>query len=166
MLSLNINTFSTTSVGRLFDGVAAILGICYENTFEGQSGMVLEYATVNCRTEDNYTYAITGTKYPQIINWKPIIQEIIQDIFNKVSYRIISTKFHNTLAEITVNIAKKSQVKNILLAGGCFQNKYLIERVISRLEQEHMVPFFHQHVPPNDGGIALGQIMAEVMHKQ
>ncbi len=166
MLSLDINTSSTTSVGRLFDGVAAILGICYENTFEGQSGMLLEYATINYKTEDSYTYVITGTKYPQIIDWKSIIQEIVQDVFSKVSYRKISAKFHNTLAEIIVDIAKRSQVKNILLTGGCFQNKYLTERAIARLEQEHLVPFFHQHVPPNDGGIALGQIMAEVMHKQ
>ncbi|MFY0609553.1 MAG: carbamoyltransferase HypF [Candidatus Atelocyanobacterium thalassa] len=165
MLSLNINTFLTTSVGRLFDGVAAILGICYENTFEGQSSMMLEHATISSETEDSYTYTIRETKYPYIVDWKPIIKEIIQDLLSKVPYGEISVKFHNTLAEIIVDIAKISQIKNILLTGGCFQNKYLTERVIFRLEQENLVPFFHKHIPSNDGGIALGQIIAEIIHK-
>lgn len=165
MLSLDINVFLTTSIGRLFDGVAAILGICYENTFEGQSCMMLEHATLKFKTEDSYTYNIIRIKYPYIIDWKSMIQEIIQDINKKISSEKISVKFHNTLAEIIVDIAKISQVKNILLSGGCFQNKYLTERAIFRLEQENFVPFFHQKVPSNDEGIAIGQIVAEIIHK-
>ena len=94
-----------------------------------------------------------------------MIREIIQDINKKISSEKISVKFHNTLAEIIVDIAKISQVKNILLSGGCFQNKYLTERAIFRLEQENFVPFFHQKVPSNDEGIAIGQIVAEIIHK-
>ncbi|MEM8779223.1 MAG: hypothetical protein AAGF26_10190, partial [Cyanobacteria bacterium P01_G01_bin.49] len=61
-----------------------------------------------------------------------------------------------------VDIAEKTQETNIVLTGGCFQNKYLTERAIIRLRQENLTPFWHQTVPPNDGGIALGQIMAGI----
>jgi len=72
----------------------------------------------------------------------------------------IAAKFHNTLVEMIVAMAKRVGEEQIVLTGGCFQNRYLIERTIQRLRAEGFRPYWHQQIPPNDGGIALGQIMA------
>jgi hydrogenase maturation factor HypF (carbamoyltransferase family) len=80
---------------------------------------------------------------------------------------MIAAKFHNTLAELIVETAARVGEKRVVLSGGCFQNRYLSERVITRLETEGFHPYWHQRVPPNDGGIALGQIYAWLQaHRQ
>jgi hydrogenase maturation protein HypF len=96
----------------------------------------------------------------RIVDWQPMILEIVQDVQRGQATGIISAKFHNTLAEIIVGIARKIGEKKIVLTGGCFQNKYLTERAVRRLMEEGFSPYWHQRVPPNDGGIALGQVMA------
>jgi hydrogenase maturation protein HypF len=73
---------------------------------------------------------------------------------------IIAAKFHNTLTEIIVNIAQIVKTEKILLSGGCFQNRYLTERTINRLQESGFQVYWQQILPPNDGGISLGQIMA------
>jgi len=73
---------------------------------------------------------------------------------------IASARFHNTLVEMAVDVAKRMGEKNVVLSGGCFQNRYLTERMVSRLRASGYRPYWHQRVPPNDGGLALGQIMA------
>jgi hydrogenase maturation protein HypF len=73
---------------------------------------------------------------------------------------LISAKFHNTLAEIIVAVATQVGQPRLALSGGCFQNRYLTERTAARLEQEGFRPYWHQRIPPNDGGLALGQIVA------
>lgn len=160
MLSRNLNAPLTSSVGRLFDGVAAILGICQQVSFEGQGAMGLEYAIADIQTDEIYPYEIVGNSYPLIIDWELIIRGILEDIVNKITHAEIAAKFHNTLVEIIVKIAYIIGQNNVVLTGGCWQNKYLIERSIIRLRQENFNPIWHQKVPPNDGGISLGQIIA------
>ncbi|MEA5534961.1 carbamoyltransferase HypF [Crocosphaera sp. XPORK-15E] len=166
MLSRNLNAPITSSVGRLFDGVSAILGTCQNISFEGQGAMGLEYAIAYFRTDQYYPYEIIGSKFPLIIDWELMIKGILDDIANQIDPSEIATKFHNTLVEIMINIAQKIQEPQIMLTGGCFQNKYLIERGILRLTQEKFRPFWHQKIPPNDGGIALGQIIAAILEKK
>ena len=89
-----------------------------------------------------------------------MILKILEDIHNQLPLGIISAKFHNTLVEAIVTIAKQVGIQKIVLSGGCFQNKYLTEKAVIRLQQENFRPYWHQRIPPNDGGIALGQIMA------
>ncbi len=163
MLSRNLNTPATSSVGRLFDAVAAMIGICENISFEGQGAMALESAINDLQTDASYPYQIIGSTYPLIIDWQLIIEGIIEDILQKISHQEIAAKFHNTLVEIIIDIAQRSQQKNIILTGGCFQNKYLTERGILRLKQEKFTPFWHHNIPPNDGGIALGQIIAGIL---
>jgi hydrogenase maturation protein HypF len=79
---------------------------------------------------------------------------------------MIAAKFHNTLVEIIVAVAKKSHQHRVVLSGGCFQNKYLTEHTVNRLREEGFRPYWHQRVPPNDGGIALGQIYATLRLKK
>ncbi|MDJ0661230.1 MAG: carbamoyltransferase HypF [Crocosphaera sp.] len=166
MLSRNLNTPSTSSVGRLFDGVAAMIGICQNITFEAQGAMALEYAINDFKTEQTYPYQIKGSTSPLVIDWQWIIESIIEDILQKESHQEIAAKFHNTLVKIIIDIAQKIQQKNILLTGGCFQNKYLSERAILQLKEQNFIPFWHHSVPPNDGGIALGQIIAGILQKK
>jgi hydrogenase maturation protein HypF len=79
---------------------------------------------------------------------------------NGVASGKISAKFHNALAESVVAVAKRAGERRVALSGGCFQNRYLTERIVNRLCAEKFQPYWHQRVPPNDGGIALGQIIA------
>ena len=101
---------------------------------------------------------------PIVIDWTAIITEILRDIDNSVSRAEISAKFHNTLIEIIIAVAKQIGRKQILLTGGCWQNKYLSERAITRLKAENFIPYWHHHIPCNDGGIVIGQIMAGLIN--
>jgi hydrogenase maturation protein HypF len=89
-----------------------------------------------------------------------MVQEILEDVKGSVPPSVISAKFHNTMVAMIVDVAGRIGEERIALTGGCFQNKYLLERSVRRLEEEGFHPYWHQRVPPNDGGIALGQIYA------
>jgi hydrogenase maturation protein HypF len=89
-----------------------------------------------------------------------MIGAILRDVRNGVEPGLISAKFHNALAEAIVAVAKKAGERRVVLSGGCFQNRYLLERTIKRLQGESFQPYWHQRVPTNDGGIALGQVAA------
>lgn len=95
-----------------------------------------------------------------VVDWQPMILEIVQDMQRGQSMGLIAAKFHNTLVEIIIAVARAVREQKIVLSGGCFQNKYLTERAVGRLREEGFKPYWHQRVPPNDGGIALGQVMA------
>ena len=158
MLSKGINSPLTSSAGRLFDAVASILGLRQKATFEGQAAMELEFAIENS-TDEAYPLEIT-TGFPSIVDWAPMIPEILIDLKKGKSVGIIAAKFHNTLTEVIVAIAREVGESNVVLTGGCFQNRYLVERSIRRLSDTGFKPHWHQRVPPNDGGIALGQVVA------
>lgn len=159
MLEKNINSPVTTSMGRLFDGVAAILNIRQQANYEAQGAMELEFAADDLKVEDYFNFILEkGNNNAIIINWHPIVREIVNALRHKISKTIISAKFHNSLAEMIVSIAQKTRLEKVVLTGGCFQNKYLLEKAILRLKQENFKVYWHQKVPTNDGGISLGQI--------
>ncbi|NJK56790.1 MAG: carbamoyltransferase HypF [Pleurocapsa sp. SU_5_0] len=165
MLNKDLNAPITSSMGRLFDGIASILGIRQRVSYEGQPAMELEYAIANFPTDKAYSFELilplnTATNAPVVIDWGVIITEILTDVINQISTAEISTKFHNTLIEIIIAVAKQIGRKQIVLTGGCWQNKYLTEKAIALLKQENFVPYWHHQIPGNDGGIAVGQIMA------
>jgi len=85
---------------------------------------------------------------------------LIEDLRSRVSAGTISARFHRTLAEIIVAVAREAAQSRVLLSGGCFQNRVLTEHTVRRLEAEGFRPYWHQRIPPNDGGIAVGQIAA------
>jgi len=165
MLQKQINTPLTSSAGRLFDAVAAIIGLREKVSFEGQAGMEMEFL-VAAQTEEAYPFAITDFEpptndpLPGIIDWAPMISHILADHASGMSRSLISTKFHNTVVEIIVDIARRAGEERVVLTGGCFQNKYLLERSIQQLDAAGFRTYWHQRVPPNDGGIALGQVYA------
>src|SRR5262245_31329456 len=91
-----------------------------------------------------------------------MVREVIADVRQKESPGCISAKFHNTLAAIVVDVARRIGEPRVLLSGGCFQNRYLMERTVRELSGAGFSAYWHQRVPPNDGGIALGQIVGAV----
>jgi hydrogenase maturation protein HypF len=161
MLMKGIRSPRTSSVGRLFDAVAAVTGSHGRTGFEGQAAMGLEFAAA-MNVADSYDYSI-GASTPYIVDWEPMIRQILDDARGGVNRGVVSAKFHNTLAEIVVDIARRIDEPRVVLTGGCFQNRYLTERTVQRLDEAGFSGYWHQRVPPNDGGIALGQAMAALL---
>jgi hydrogenase maturation protein HypF len=158
MLEKKINAPLTSSAGRLFDAVAALTGLRQRASFEGQAAMELEFARRE-GVRDAYSFVVKdGT--PMVVDWEPAIRELLSDVGKREDVGAIAAKFHNGLIEAAVDVAEKVGERKIVLSGGCFQNRYLTERAVERLREEKFHPYWHQRIPPNDGGIALGQAVA------
>ncbi|MEM8829737.1 MAG: carbamoyltransferase HypF [Cyanobacteria bacterium P01_G01_bin.19] len=164
ILDKKINAPITSSMGRLFDGIAALLGIRQQVSYEGQAALELESAIGDFTTDEVYNFGLIRPKNnansPIIIDWQAIIQDIAIAITNKKPKAEIAAKFHNTLVEMIVAVAKKNGRQQVVLTGGCWQNRYLSARAISRLKQENFIPYWHSQIPCNDSGLAVGQIAA------
>jgi hydrogenase maturation protein HypF len=160
LLERSVNTPRCSSVGRLFDAVASLVGIRQETRFEGQAAMELEFAVNGVETDEAYRFPLDAQGATSVLNWAPMIEAIISDGKRGVPVGEISAKFHNALAEAIVLVARHVDCPRVVLSGGCFQNRYLTERTVIRLREEGFQPYWHQRVPTNDGGIALGQIVA------
>jgi hydrogenase maturation protein HypF len=166
MLVKRINSPLTSSAGRLFDAVASIIGLRQHMSFEGQAAMELEFAVASTTpTEESYELADLKPGPGEddshvIIDWAPLITQIIGDVRNQVPTSLIAARFHNTLADMIVRVARLIGERRVVLSGGCFQNRYLTEQTVRRLEHVGYHAYWHQRVPPNDGGIALGQLSA------
>lgn len=156
MLRKNLNSPVTSSVGRLFDAVAAISGLRQISRFEGQAAMELEFAMHGIATDQSYEFVLSQER----LDWGPMLREIMSDVHTGVPVGKIAAKFHNTLVEMIIAVARRVGEGRVVLTGGCFQNKYLTEHAGARLREEGFRVYWHQRVPPNDGGIALGQIVA------
>jgi hydrogenase maturation protein HypF len=178
MLAKNLNSPVSTSMGRLFDAVASLINLRQQIRFEGQAAMELEFALEGIEIDDAYPLPIENADErakgssrithhaSRILDWSPMIEAILADVEKGVSVGIISAKFHNALAESIVAVAKRAGQERVVLSGGCFQNRYLTERAVRRLQAEGFRPYWHQRVPPNDGGIALGQVVAALRQKE
>jgi hydrogenase maturation protein HypF len=163
MLRQGVNTPRTTSAGRLFDAVASLLGLRQVVHFEGQAAMELEFLTHGTPTDEVYPFSLSGRALPHVLDWSAMIEAILQDVRQGTPRPLIATRFHNTLVEMMVGVARAAGIERVALSGGCFQNAYLTERAVRRLREEGFRPYWHQRVPPNDGGIALGQIVGSAM---
>ncbi|MBI3990450.1 MAG: carbamoyltransferase HypF, partial [candidate division NC10 bacterium] len=178
MLQRNINAPLTSSAGRLFDAVASMAGLSQDTRFEGQAAMELEFALEGFETDETYQFRISNgelrieesfpnpeseiqdPKFTMVVDWEPMARGILDDVRRGVPVGKIAAKFHNTLVGTIIAIAHRVGEGRVVLTGGCFQNKYLTERAVRRLRSENFRPYWHQRIPPNDGGIALGQVLA------
>ena len=160
MLARQINTPRTSAAGRLFDAVAAILGLHLGPQFEGQAAMELEWARAGLETDDTYPIRISAEPSTLVLDWEPLVWEVLADARSNMPVARIAARFHNTLVEGILAVAEQVGEERVVLTGGCFQNRYLTERAVARLRAEGFRPYWHQRIPPNDGGIALGQIVA------
>jgi hydrogenase maturation protein HypF len=130
--------------------------------YEGQAAMELEYIVGDIKTDESYSFDFMDRDGVIGVNWEQMMRRIIEEYRNTLAPGIIALKFHNSLAEVIVAIAQKAGQEKVVLSGGCFQNRYLLERCVQRLEKAGFRPYWHQRIPPNDGGIALGQVMAAI----
>lgn len=158
VLAKQINCPRTSSAGRLFDAVASLLGICQVNQYEGQAAMALERYAARGEGDEVYAFEISAT-VPLQIDWQSTIEQLLTDI-PLYSAEFIAKKFHNTLVEMMLIVAQRSGEQNIVLSGGCFQNACLIEKTLVCLTAAGFTVFRHEKTPPNDGGLALGQLYA------
>ena len=159
MIAKGINTPQTSSLGRLFDGIAALVGLKSRVTFEGQAAMELEMiADRNVAGAYPFEWS-SGTR--REISTRPLIQGVVEDLQSGVSSAVISGKFHNTLirlfTELCREIRTETGLDRVALSGGSFQNALLLEGLIVSLSSQGFSVFTHTRVPANDGGVALGQ---------
>ncbi|MEO8391515.1 MAG: carbamoyltransferase HypF [Chloroflexota bacterium] len=166
-LHQRINAPLTSSMGRLFDATAALIGLRQRCSFEGQAAMALEFAQYSIKTDECYPFEVTSVTNgkggsERMIEWKPMIIALLAE----TDTAVIAAKFHNTLAAMIVAIAEQVGEATVVLSGGCFQNRALLEQSIKRLREAGFMPYWQQKVPPNDGGIALGQVIAAVRESQ
>jgi hydrogenase maturation protein HypF len=160
MLEKKLNSPVTSSVGRLFDAVAALVDLRQQTHFEGQAAMELEFAIHGIETDERYHLPLVTHQTSLVVDWSGMISAILDDVKAGVPVGKISARFHNALADAVVEVAVRCGNRRVVLSGGCFQNQYLTWRVVTRLREEEFQPYWHQRVPPNDGGIALGQVVA------
>jgi len=164
MVDRGVNAPATSSAGRLFDAVASMAGLRQVARFEGQAAMELEWAAAGIETAEPYPVACRlpadAPDGPIVVDWEPLLSAVLDDVRAGAEAGWISARFHNALAEMIVEVARRVGERRVVLTGGCFQNRYLTERAVTRLREEGFRPYWHQRIPPNDGGIALGQLVA------
>ena len=161
MLARRIQTVETSSCGRLFDAVAALLGLVTEVSFEGQAAIALE-ALAEHGIDQRYEFAVEDHE-PMILDFRPVIVSIVSDLAAGRPGGEISARFHNTLsaaiAEVCATVSRRDALQRVCLSGGTFQNLYLLGRTVVELRRRGLEVFLHAQVPANDGGLSLGQAM-------
>ena len=160
-LEREINSVPTSSMGRLFDAVAALLGIRQTVTYEGQAAIELEVTAAPNVTE-HYQFDLSG----DLFDAAPIFVEMVKDLRAGLQTAVIAAKFHNAVADLIVQLSlqmrKQHGLNQVALSGGVFQNVTLLETAVRQLHQHNFEILIHHLVPPNDGGLALGQVMIQI----
>jgi hydrogenase maturation protein HypF len=153
-------------MGRLFDGIASIISLQHKVSYHAQAAIALEQLALKSEESESYSFSIEKG----IIDHRPVIKMIINDLKMSIPKETIAKKFHNTVVKIIVSTAellkKETGISYVALSGGVFQNSIILENAFSGLRERDFIPLIHQLVPPNDGGIALGQAVypAEKSH--
>jgi hydrogenase maturation protein HypF len=161
-----LNSPWTSSAGRLFDAAASIIGLRQQVRHEGQAAMELEWLAEQSGDLGVYDFvlapAVDGADENHVaeLDWRPMVRGLLGDVASGVRQKVMARRFHNTLVEMMASVAGEHNGLSLLLTGGCFQNRLLTELAIARLAAAGGKVYWHQRVPPNDGGIALGQVMA------
>ncbi len=153
MHTKQLNTIATSSAGRLFDGVAALRGLCQVASFEGEAASLLEHAA-DPYERGAYPLVVAG----EVLDWCPTIAALLADLRRGISVAVISARFHTSLVTALVAAVRQFDPPMVVLSGGCFQNRLLTERTATALEATGMRVLLPRLVPPNDGGISLGQV--------
>ncbi|QIL89205.1 carbamoyltransferase HypF [Microbulbifer harenosus] len=157
-LERGINTPRCSSMGRLFDAVAAILGLVDSVSFEGQAAMTVEYAAEPAVTDVCYPFQIQGdAETTAALDWEPLLMSLLAPNY-PTSSADRAAAFHTTLAHMALAAVHRAGEQHVFLSGGVFQNRRLLESTAALLRQNGFQVLSHRKVPPNDGGIALGQL--------
>ncbi len=171
MLGRGVNAPVTTSMGRLFDGVASLAGLHQTVSFEGQAAMRLEFVadvtergvyplTRNVQTLPGVEtlHATSLRDGAHVLDWGPLVERVVEDARAGVPASTIAARFHNGLVHAIVDVARAADQPRVALTGGCFQNRLLTERAADALEAAGFEVLLHRQIPPNDGCVSLGQV--------
>ena len=166
MIARGINCPPTSSLGRLFDAVAALLGLRQEVVYEGQAAIELEALAQSAQgasvhAGESYPFVI-GEQTPALLDVTALIRAIVEDIQQNVPAREIAWSFHCTIADLLATACLEARrntgLNSVALSGGVFQNRLLLEQLIGRLEGSAFKVYINRRVPPNDGGLSFGQL--------
>jgi hydrogenase maturation protein HypF len=163
LVSRGVNAPRTSSAGRLFDAVASLAGLHQQVRFEGQAAMALQAAAGSTGACDDYRLALAPKGAGGLVlDWAPTLAAVVADVRRRETTALISARFHAALARAIVEVAERVGHERVALTGGCFQNALLLEHTVTGLRKAGLRPYWHQRIPPNDGGIALGQVMGAI----
>jgi len=158
-----IHSLLTSSMGRLFDAVSALTGVCLTSSYEGQAAVDLQQV-MDESSEGAYSFGILTENGDLIFDWRPVIREALSDIRNGTAAGTVSARFHRAVVELVVSgadrIRKETGCTVIVLSGGVFQNDYLLENCLTALRNTGFSAFANEKVPAGDGGISFGQAAA------
>lgn len=160
MIKKGINSPLTTSIGRLFDGVASIIGLRHHVSYHAQAAVMLEQAASRLNENGIYPFSMND----DIIEFRPMIKEIVKDKRSGILAENMAKKFHNTIIEMIISLSDSLRndtgINKVALSGGVFQNGIILGGAFDKLKERGFIPLIHQLVPSNDGGISLGQAVA------
>ncbi|HEX9011675.1 MAG TPA: carbamoyltransferase HypF [Holophagaceae bacterium] len=156
MLARDLNCPRTSSLGRLFDAVAALAGVHARPGFEGQAAMALEFAAERVAPDRAYGWAFAGNDI-LVADPAPLVAELLRDRRSGLAPEALARRFHGALADLALAWARHAGLRDVVLAGGCFQNALLTALVTARLSEAGFRVHRHRRFPPNDGSISLGQ---------
>ncbi|MFW7379545.1 MAG: carbamoyltransferase HypF [Oligoflexus sp.] len=169
MLRIQLNCPLSSSVGRLFDGVASILNLCQVASYDAEAAMRTEMAAAmqfSYPPEEEYSISLNSTVWPCSISWQGMLQELVGDRLRGLEISRIAAKFHLSLAKVCTQIAqllrqRRPELRTVVLSGGVFQNRYLLELAVHALQEFDFRAYWHQKLPSNDASLAVGQILYE-----
>jgi len=155
MLARGVRSPLCSSAGRLFDGVAALLGLGSRSSYEGQAAQRLQAAAERGGPQPAYPCELVGDE----LRWQPLLGALLEDLAAGLAVEAIAARVHAGLVEGIVRVATREGRAQVVLGGGCFQNRLLLGGAAARLSAEGFAARWPQAVPPNDGGLALGQLL-------
>jgi hydrogenase maturation protein HypF len=162
MLERQFNSPMTSSVGRLFDAVASLAGVRDSTSHEGQAAMQLEWLAATAAADQPYPFDLPATDAGIVVDTRPLIRAAAADVDRGVLPARIARRFHCTLTDIIRRICRQLRtawnLSSVVLSGGVFMNAILSAESARGLEQDGFAVYVHQRVPPNDGGVSLGQL--------
>ncbi|MGP0093314.1 MAG: carbamoyltransferase HypF [Xanthobacteraceae bacterium] len=165
MLTRGINAPLTSSAGRLFDAVAALLGLCQIASFEGEAATAVEFAADRASwTAPLPPPIVRETAGPLVVDWQPLLGALLKERMGGAAVEPLAAALHDGLSTAIVDVARRVGLRRVVLTGGCFQNARLTERTVAHLRAAGFEPYWHHRIPPNDGGLAAGQV-AFATHK-
>jgi hydrogenase maturation protein HypF len=168
MLERGFNSPLTSSVGRLFDAIAALLGVRDSVNYEGQAAIELEWLATGVPAEGGYGFDVShaappdSAGWPLVVDTRPLVRAVTNDMSKGVESAVIARRFHQTLVDMIAVVCGQirctSGVDSVVLSGGVFLNALLTKETNARLKREGFQVYRHRLVPPNDGGLSLGQV--------
>jgi hydrogenase maturation protein HypF len=167
MLQRSLNTPQTSSVGRLFDAVAAMAGLRDSVSYEGQAAVELEWLATGALPDRGYPLQFDpphagATEAPLVVDTRPLIRAVAEEASQGVAAARISRRFHSALVEMVAavcgRLSQQTGIGSVVLSGGVFLNALLTTEVSARLRGDGFRVYRHRRVPPNDGGLSLGQL--------